>query len=285
MQTAPGKSLSTLVLPLVLTACGGGGGDSATPLAWDGLGQEVSYVYDTNNQTVTSIGTPSDVTGNYSTRLTFDAGVLTGMTIRTPTTTMSFASYEIFAVSPEIIWATNATSNALLANHIALGWDYQTFGVWETGLDTSQGAFGAFSVGNPTSTSVVAIPGIDGATFIGKAAGGYVNTAGVGHAVLADLSVTANFSGATPSLGFTTSNTQVSTDWTSFTSNTDLNLSGTLYVTGTNSFTGSVATSGPSVLSGTSSGQFYGPNAEELGGVFFLQGNGETYTGAYGAAR
>jgi hypothetical protein len=37
-------------------------------------------------------------------------------------------------------------------------------------------------------------------------------------------------------------------------------------------------------LTGNSTGQFYGPNAEELGGVFLLQGSGvETYAGAYGA--
>jgi hypothetical protein len=46
---------------------------------------------------------------------------------------------------------------------------------------------------------------------------------------------------------------------------------------------GTLTTSGG--LSGNSTGQFYGPNAEELGGVFFLKaGSGvESYRGAYGA--
>ncbi len=46
-------------------------------------------------------------------------------------------------------------------------------------------------------------------------------------------------------------------------------------------FSGNVSATG---LTGSSSGQFYGPNAEELGGVFALEGTGvETYIGGYGA--
>lgn len=278
MQTKS-RNVFPVLAVLMLSACGGGGGESATPLAWDGLGQEVSYVYDPANKTITSIGTPTNTTGNYSTKLTFDAGVVTGLTLTTPTRTLSFASYEIFDVRPEIIGATNATSNALLANHIALGWDYQTFGVWETGLDTTQGTFGAFSVGVTAGT---VIPNTGDAAFSGKVAGSYVNETGVGHAVLANLTVNVDFS--SQSLAFNTTGTQTSLDWTTFTDNSGLNLSGNLsYSPGTNGFTGDLST--VSGLAGQSSGQFYGPNAEELGGVFFLQGNGETYTGAYGASR
>lgn len=281
MQTTPGKRLSMLAVSLLLSACGGGGGESATPLAWDGLGQEITYVYDPANKQVESIGTTPTM-GNYSTRLTFDGSVLTGVTLTTPTTTMSFASNEIFDVSPDIIGATNATSNALLANHVALGWDYQTFGVWETGLDTTEGTFGAFSVGVTAGT---AIPTDGSATFTGKVAGSYVpSTPGAGYAVLADLTVTADF--ANRSLFFHTTNTVTSPDWETFTPTSGLNLLGTLnYAAGTNTFTGTV-TAGNG-LTGNSTGQFYGPNAEELGGVFFLQDptNSETYTGAYGASR
>lgn len=277
MQTKSGKGFPILAV-LMLSACGGGGGGSATPLAWDGQGQEISYVYDPANKNITSIGTPSNTTGNYSTKLTFDAGVLTGLTLTTPTRTMSFASYEIFNLNPEIIGATNATSNALVANHVSLGWDYQTFGVWETGLNTTQGTFGAFSVGVTAGT---AIPTAGSATFTGKVAGSYVpTTPGVGYAVLANLTVNVNFSNQ--SLAFKTTDTLTSLDWTTFTKNDGLNLSGNLsYSPGTNGFTGDLST--VSGLTGQSSGQFYGPTAQELGGVFFLQGTGETYTGAYGA--
>jgi hypothetical protein len=278
MEAESGKGLSILAASLILSACGGGGGGSATPLAWDGQGQEISYVYDPANKNITSIGTPTNTTGNYSTQLTFDAGVLTGLTLTTPSRTMSFASYEIFNVSPEIFGASNTTSNALVANHISLGWDYQTFGVWETGLDTTQGTFGAFSVGVTAGT---AIPTTGSATFTGKVAGSYVPaTPGPGYAVLANLTVNANF--LNRSLVLHTTDTVTSPDWTTFTQNDGLNLSGNLsYSSGTNGFTGDLST--VSGLTGQSSGQFYGPTAQELGGVFFLQGGGETYTGAYGA--
>ena len=59
-------------------------------------------------------------------------------------------------------------------------------------------------------------------------------------------------------------------------------MAGTLnYAAGSNAFSGNVSATG---LTGSSSGQFYGPNAEELGGVFSLEGAGvETYIGGYGA--
>lgn len=39
-------------------------------------------------------------------------------------------------------------------------------------------------------------------------------------------------------------------------------------------------------MNGMSSGQFYGPNAQELGGAFSLSGPDlESYAGAYGAKR
>ena len=135
------------------------------------------------------------------------------------------------------------------------------------------------SVGAPTAGT--AIPGSGTATFTGYATGSYVNAAGAGTTALAELTVGANF--GTRSLTFATTNTRTSPDWVTFTPNGGLNLTGTLtYAAGTNSFTGPV--SSVSGLTGNSTGQFYGPNAEELGGVFFLKGAGvETYAGAYGA--
>ncbi len=290
MQMDSGKGLSVLAVSLILSACGGGGGESATPFAsWSsvpatstvvasGLGQQGTYDYDPATKRISNIVPPSSVSGNYSAEMTFDGSVLTGLTLTTPTTSMSFASNEIASLSPQIIGASNFNSNALLANPSSAGWDYQTFGVWETGLDTNQGSFGAMSVGTPTAGS--AIPSSGSATFVGSVAGSWVNTTGVGHAVLADLTVNADF--ANQSLSFLTANTRTSVDWKTFTANDGLTLSGTLkYSPGTNGFSGTLtSTSG---LTGNSTGQFYGPSAQELGGVFFLQGNGETYTGAYGA--
>jgi hypothetical protein len=139
------------------------------------------------------------------------------------------------------------------------------------------------SVGNNAGT---AIPGSGSAIFTGYATGSYVSGVdGTGTTALAELTVGVNFVDRT--LDFSTTNTQTSTDWVNvaFTPNGSLDLTGELiYAAGTNSFSGPVISAGG--LAGTSTGQFYGPNAEELGGVFFLKGAGvETYAGAYGAAR
>jgi hypothetical protein len=288
MQTKSGKGFP-IVAVLMLSACGGGGGESATPLSsWtpsqtviaSGKGQEVTFDYDPVTKQVGAITPPSEMLGNYSTKLTIDAtGELTALTLTTPTgTNLIFnTTYKLDAAT----WgATNFNSSAVVANPFYLGWDYQSFGVWQTGLDSTTGTFGAFSVGTPTAG--LDIPGTGNPTFTGKVAGSYVS-GGMGHAVLADLSVNVDF--GSRSLVFSTSNTRTSTDWVKFDPAPGLNLTNptlnTLnYVSGTNSFTGTLTTD--SGLSGSSTGQFYGPAAQELGGVFFLQGSGETYTGAYG---
>jgi hypothetical protein len=255
----------------------------------DGLGQEVTGTASGGQFVAIS---PSGVTDGYSAYLTVEsAGELSQLTLTSPDPSLvvldkaaagtTFADLTLTpGTSPQFVGARNSTSVAVMAKPIDLGWDYQTFGIWETDRDsTTSRKFGAMSVGAPTIGSAIPISGT--ANFTGYTAGSYVNTAGTGTTVFADLTVGADF--ANRSLTFSTSNTQTSSDWVTFTAKSDLNLNGTLtYAAGTNRFTGTVNSVGG--LTGNSTGQFYGPNAEELGGVFLLQGSGvETYAGAYGA--
>jgi hypothetical protein len=310
MQTVPGKRTALLTVSLVLSACGGGGGGTAptpapTPLAttaftkWSDVQPGVTYKADGLGQEVTGTAsggqftaiTPSAVTDGYSAYLTFDSALeLSRLALTTPASTLvvldkaaAGTTFDDLTLgtgpTPQFVGARNSTSVAVMVNPIDLGWEYQSFGVWETGLGTSSRTFGAMSVGNTAGT---AIPTTGTAvTFTGYATGSHVNAAGTGTTVFAELTVGANF--VTRSLAFSTANTQTSSDWVTFTPNGGLNLIGNLtYAAGTNSFTGSVSSVGG--LTGNSTGQFYGPNAEELGGVFLLQGSGvETYAGAYGA--
>ena len=322
MQTESGKRIALLSVSLVLSACGGGGGGGGTvppgtsivPTAftkWSDVVPGVTYKADGLGQEVTGTAsggqfvaiTPSGVTDGYSAYLTFDSALeLSRLELTTPAPTLvaldktaadtTFADVTLSpGTSAQFVSARNPsldpTSVAIMAKPINLGWDYQTFGIWETGRDSpTSRKFGAMSVGNTAGT---AIPGTGSATFTGYTAGSYVNSAGTGTTVFADLTVGATF--GTQTLIFNTNNTQTSSDWVTFTPNSDLNLSGTLtYAAGTNSFTGSLVTSHTNPidrLTGNSTGQFYGPNAEELGGVFLLRGSGpvETYAGAYGAKR
>ena len=318
MKTVPGKRTALLTVSLILSACGGGGGGGTVPPAgtpvptftkWidvkagdpvqvDGLGQEVSGTISDTGGGFTDVNLLSPVSIGYSAILTFDeARELTRLTLKSPSTLVSFdgATFTDLTLapldplapgpSPQFVGAGSpATGNAaILANPIDLGWEYQSFGVWET-ASTDGKTFGAISVGAPTAgTSIPVSATATAVTFTGYATGSYVSVDGTGSTALAELTVIADF-GPDRSLTFSTQNSRTSTDWSTFTLNPDLNLSGTLtYEAGKKSVIGTV----PSArLTGSSTGQFYGPNAEELGGVFLLQGNGvETYAGAYGAKR
>jgi len=273
----------------------------------DGLGQEVTGTSDGTKFTAIS---PSGVTDGYSAYLTFDQALeLSRLELTTPAPTLvaldkaaadtTFADVTLSpnlalplppGTIPQFVSARNPsldpTSVAIMAKPINLGWDYQTFGIWETGRDSpTSRKFGAMSVGNTAGTAIPVSATATAVTFTGYAAGSYVNADGIGTTVFADLKVIADF-GPNRSLAISTVNTQISSNWVDFAPKTDLNLSGNLtYEEGINRFTGSVKNS-DNRLTGTSTGQFYGPNAEELGGVFLLQGNGvETYAGAYGAKR
>ena len=172
-------------------------------------------------------------------------------------------------------------TRALLANPYALGWDYQSFGAWNSLVDSSV-SVGSF--GQPTPASGVPTSGT--ATFTGKLAGYYVPAFGEGgYTAAANLTVNANFSSR--SLGFASSGTTIARDLNAPASAPHLNLGGTLtYAPGTNAFSGTV-TNASGTMSGSSNGRFYGPAAQELGGVFSLRSStsAETFTGAYGAKR
>ena len=63
-------------------------------------------------------------------------------------------------------------------------WQYQTFGVWETGLDTGSGTIGAMTVGTPTAASDLATK-TGTATFDGISGGVYVDPTGATNYITA----------------------------------------------------------------------------------------------------
>lgn len=171
---------------------------------------------------------------------------------------------------------------ALVANPNVLGWSYQSFGVWNTATPVG-GAMHASSFGAPTPASAVPTSGT--ATFTGKLAGLYVSPTGQGAAAAADLSVRADFRAR--SLAFGSSGTVLTRDLRAPAAAPGLNLSGTLtYQPNSNAFSGTLRNAA-GTMSGTTSGKFYGPAAQELGGAFNLRASGtsEAFTGAYGAKR
>jgi len=317
------KALAVAIVSMFLSACGGGGGSNgtvpttattptipaATPFtSWSavtagstvvapGMSQEVTQTTNPTAGKVTGIGIPTAVdTAASSFTETLDGnGAITKAIITSPTGSVTFDTAAGDTIGHLIIGTVtdpttygavkkDQSSLALAADPSALGWEYQSFGVWSTGRVSGTGSAGVMSVGAPTAGA--AIPTSGTATFTGKSIGFYTDVTGDGHATFSGLTVNANFANRT--LGLSTSGTIKTHDYVTTSPASNLNLTGTLtYAAGANSFAGTL-TNG-STLTGTSSGRFYGPNAQELGGVFILQaGSGtppETYGGAYGAKR
>lgn len=295
-----------LLTTIIITGCNGGGGSSPvlsaasspfvkwsalakpTTVMAQGISQEGTFTAPAPDYAVT--GSTDQGTNTYSSA-TFSYradGTISRVKISTPNNSLTWNEDkgDVFvdkrgAISlvdpskPKIGLAVDATDPNV-------DWDYQTFGMWLTGYGTSSGTFGAISVGAPTAGS--AIPTTGNASFTGATAGYYIDSTGTNfYTTASDMTIDADFNNRT--LDFRTTDTsKVHLTTAIDTTANNLIMSGTLtYAAGTNSFTGKVTATG---LTGTSTGRFYGPGAEELGGVFSLTGTDvELYGGSYGAKR
>jgi len=292
----------------LLTGCGGGGGGSSSVPAnpfvkWSAITPPETVVASGISQIttfptstpipilLTETTSPVNTTTTASIKYLAD-GSIGALTITSPQGSISWdeASGDIIDDSSAIVtfYGTNgsAVGQGYAANAIdpLFNWEYQTFGGWLVqDFNSSLGAAAPVSVGSPTAGS--AIPTSGSATFTGVASGMYATiTGGRIFVTASDLSVNADF--LNRSLALTTSNTSFVPLGNYDTRNLpDIDMAGTLtYAPASNSFTGTLITNHGSA--GTTTGRFYGPAAEELGGVFTINGGAtELYTGAYGAKR
>ena len=160
-----------------------------------------------------------------------------------------------------------------------MDWSYQSFGAWDTAWGPGAAAFGATSFGAPTMAS--GVPGVGNATFSGKLAGFYLTPEGEKLLAAANLAVYVDFSAR--SLDFASTRTTVGAGIAA----PNLDLAGRLaYSPGSAIFAGTLTTAG-GTMSGPSTGRYYGPAAEELGGTFSVKSptTAELFTGGYGAQR
>jgi hypothetical protein len=163
-------------------------------------------------------------------------------------------------------------------------WNYQSFGYWLVITSGTTRIAGAISFGSPTA--LVSIPAGGTATYNGLSQGTYIDQAGVTWTQSASMQSTANFNLGTRSVTFSTFGTQISNTASGTISAPELNLTGNLAISG-GQFTGVVTApgvaGGASPMSGGAVGQFYGPNALEIGGVYSLKGLGtQTMLGGFG---
>ena len=157
------------------------------------------------------------------------------------------------------------TEEIVFVNPTTVGFEYQTFGLWDKDISLTSGRGGTFSVGNTTPES--SIPTSGTATYQGIAAGYTTDTNGEIGVATADFAAEADFSSR--SLTISTTDTTVVLVSTGVVSMPEHNMSGTLsYTAGSGTFNGIVSTD--SGYTGEATGKFYGPNANEIGGVITI---------------
>lgn len=158
----------------------------------------------------------------------------------------------------------------------SLDYEHQTFGVWIDGFNSNQGSVAAASVGSRTDAAN--LPG-NTASFSGQTVG--LAQLSDGDTYLADSDLTVTTSDFR-TLNIESTNTIVENlDTFALRSESDLNFTGTATVSGAG-FTGTIT---GTAVNGNIDGNFFGPNAEEVGGVFDSQSGSTTYIGSFGAVR
>ncbi len=319
-MTPPLRRIAICFVLIGLAACGGGGGggDSAVEVPFSSFDSAVEVPFSSfasvapsqtvamnaeaitanlayttdpdNNVTVTSVNLAPK--GDGTMRLTYDgAGTLSGIGINSaqPNSSVSFSRGSLgHSVSCDggTCLAESPTASAVIGDAFTLNWNYQTFGVWANDIAVGSSVFGALSAGNPTPGTAIPTGGAP-ATFIGITAGFYVDSSGIPFATASTMSADVDWSAR--SIVFSTSDmtlVNVNTGVTSMSPTHRIN--GTLtYAPGVNSFSSANMTT-PGGLTGTASGRFYCPAAEEIGGTYQLSKKSSTrerMIGGFGAKK
>ena len=295
-----GAGIRAAALPFMLAtlgACGGGGGGGGGVVPTEAVFN--SFAAAAPNQTVVMQGTSVTLSGTAVTtatsvdngpidtattmKFTYDnARQLSGVSFSSPQASLNInraAGGTVSCGGTGACKAENASAVIVTVDPFVAGWNYQAFGVWaqETGPTTFK--LGAVSAGNPTSGS--SLPTTGTATFNGITTGSYIDPGGNLFATGAAMRAEVNF--GTRNIGFSTSGTTKNGI-----ADNGLNLSGTLsYAQGVNSFNGPLQTQNGQ-LSGQGAGRFFGPAAEEIGGVYSLSGPAGSVTrmvGGFGGRR
>jgi hypothetical protein len=299
-------------MAVALAACGGGGGGGGirpvdfTTFSAVEPGQAVTArgMAQTANATFDSSGFVSATAVNapdFSGVAKFTYG---------PSTPLTLTALEISTTQGGVIWndgrggqtvgcvpevcsATASSAVGVVVNALGpLAWNYQTFGYWLQDTGATTGIAGVVSVGTPTPDAAIPIGGT--ASYVGVSGGIYIDNSFPGalsyeHAAV--FSAAVDFGART--VDISTSGTQialtsgagglVAAPYLDITTKpAHLN-----YAPATNLFSGEII-SGGGYMSGTATGRFYGPGAEEIGGTFRLINSGsvtESAIGAFGGKR
>ncbi len=264
-----------------LAGCSGGGGGSGgsssgavgpTPFKQWSQVTPKSTVQATGGYTYVSGYGAYQSPGGALVTATLDANrYISILTLQTPLSSVSFNTAVGDTISSSVYstafvaYNKAQTAAAIFANPYAAGWEYQTFGVWgNNGSFSVAATSNAASVGAATPAS--GMPTAGTAMFNGVAGGIFATPSGASYLTTAAMAASVDFGSRV--VGFATAGTvATSTYTTASTSAPALNLTGRFAINpGTSQFSGSVVSAGG--MTGGASGQFYGPNANEIGGSF-----------------
>jgi transferrin binding protein len=291
-----------VIAGILLSACGGGSSmspvpftsfsaiQSNQPVTANGISKTVSAAtLGVNNVTSTTVNGVD--AANSAAQMTYtllpSPPPMTAFSVTTPTSSGSWSTVDCATLAP-LCTASNTNSTVTVVNALnpAVAWNYQSFGYWLVNMSSTSTMAGAMSFGNPTPTGAVPVSGT--ATYSGLSGGIYVDPGGNVFTHGAVMTSTVDFNART--ILFSTTGTQV----TPVTTGAVAPLGSTLNLTGSftygagpnpNQFGGSVtAPAFPAGSTGRADGQFYGPTAQELGGVFSLKAPSgpQTMLGGFG---
>lgn len=271
---------------LALAACGGGGSSSGSGTGGGGgtgigsdnqpftvTGQAVSTEFTSTG--IAAFSGPNDLTVNGSADTNGDGPDQIEFITNGTTTTLTQPADEDSTLNGRVLLEEDADGTSFVSTDVndATSFEYTAFGIW-----TQFPANGANPApGQAAHAGVVGIPASGlpsgSATYSGNSVGA-VNTGTGTVLTVSDVTVTTDFSNVTVDSSGTLAE---SASGNSTVNRSDLDFTATGTVTGT----GYAATGGSMQVNGA----FYGPNAEETGGVFQGTQAGQVYGGAYGAAR
>lgn len=289
-----------LLLPMMLAACGGGGGSSSglspnqptynrilfgseTPI--DGTlhqyslnGAKITLASGTNEISGTVNGNNGNLT-SIDITVTFQGSIL--FTEKFDNFTETTATASEFGVGYKFQSIDNGTQGVQKMTFFdpkALGFEYSALGIWEceacpgSGIAPSVGGY--FSMG--AITFITDIPTTSTANYSGKLVGTYADNTNV-YSVGASALANANF--GTQTVTFWTENTQkvIKNSGGTPTLDTNLDIKPSVLTTTLTSTTpgyqlkGTLETKGG--MRGPADALYYGPQAAELGGTFFVSDN------------
>ena len=284
------------VTAILLSGCGGSGSTAIVPTSdmtfadltygqqyeFDAVSQSFSYTQNSAWTHLTSLNPYSHSTT--STEFTFGTdsnGNIDYARVEDNQTGVDFAISgtdkftNVSDTEGVFLDAETETEYLLIANLSETIFEYQTFGVWSKAVSGSSEHGGVMSTG--ISTPVSGIPTSGTATYNGVALGFITDDDGKIGGVTGEFTAVAEFSNR--SLAMSTTNTIIA--FPSEEAIDGLDMTGTLsYTSGSGVFSGNVLTDNG--FTGSATGRFYGPNAEEIGGVILIQGPNNLAAAALG---